>query len=377
LVSYLAGPIDPARPTSHILVSDGNDDYRRVPLDGDSPPESFTLPPRIDVAAFGPSHLLWRDAAGDGLFLREAVAGGATRDLLAVNRHLADIDWGEVRVIDYRAADGTPLKAQAILPPGFREGQRYPVLTWVYPGYTISGPDGYFVQRQMAGFYNLHLYAARGYVVLIPSMPLRRDAERNETYPDIPGGVLPAVERLVELGIADPDRVGVLGQSFGGYGVYALVTQTRRFRAAVAMAGITDVTLLYNEFERAARGYPNIEHEKSGSFAIIERGQWGLGASPDEARALFERNSPLNYAERVETPLLMIHGEYDKRAQLSHAESFFYALYRRGRTARLLRYWGESHSLAQSPANVRDIYQETVAWFDRYLAPRQAGGATP
>jgi dipeptidyl aminopeptidase/acylaminoacyl peptidase len=241
----------------------------------------------------------------------------------------------------------------------------------------VAGPDGYFTDRHMGGFYNLYLYAARGYVVLIPSMPLRRDAERNETYADMPAGVLPAVDRLVELGIADPERVGVMGQSFGGYAVYALVTQTRRFRAAVAMAGITDVSLLYGEFERAARGYPNIEDEKSANVAIVERGSWQLGGPPEEARALFERNSPLNYTENVETPLLMIHGEYDKRAQLSQAESFFYALRRRGRTARLLRYWGESHSLTQSPANVRNIFEETVAWFDRHLAPRPAGARAP
>jgi dipeptidyl aminopeptidase/acylaminoacyl peptidase len=369
--SYLAGPSDPVRPTPHILVNDGSADYRLVPFDGGAP-ATFALAPRADIVALEPSRILWRDADADGLRLRETSAGaGGNRDLLTLDTHLAEVDWGDVRVIDYRSTDGAPLKAQVILPPGYREGRPYPLITWVYPRNHISGPEGYYVLKHMPGFYNLYLYAARGYVVLIPSMPLRREGTRNETYADIPGGVLPAVERLVELGIADPDRVGVLGQSFGGYAVDALVTQTRRFRAAVAIAGISDVSLLYGEFDRTARGYPGIEHEKSDNVPIIERGAWALGGPPDEDRAMYERNSPINYVDRVETPLLLIQGEYDVRGQMSQAETFFYALHRRGRTARLLRYWGEGHSLAQSPANVRNVFEETMAWFDRWLAPRQ------
>lgn len=369
----LVAPVDPGAPTSSLVLREGEGRFRRVRLDGGRE-QTFSVPASADLMAVEQDFALWRQSTGQGLFLRESHAGtgGGERDLLAVDSHLAEVDWGEIRVIDYRSSDGEPLRAQVILPPGYREGQRYPLITWVYPRTSIRGPTGYFLDRHMGGFYNLYLYAARGYVVLIPSMPLRREGMRNDTYLDIPSGVLPAVERLVELGIADPDRVGVMGQSFGGYAVYALVTQTRRFRAAVAMAGIVDVSTLYGEFDRAARGYPGVEHEKSDNWSIVERGAWALGGPPEEDRALFARNSPINYVERVETPLLMIHGEYDKRGSLSEAERFFYALHRRGRTARLLRYWGESHSLAQSPANVRNIYEETVAWFDRWLAPRPA-----
>jgi dipeptidyl aminopeptidase/acylaminoacyl peptidase len=375
--AWIAGPADPAAAAGQIVVGSAEGRFDLVSLEG-APQRTVTLAPGAEILAADGTSLLWREATRRGLFLRETPAGGGpARELMALSGHLADVDWGEIRTIDYRAAGGGALQAHVILPPGYRQGRRYPVVTWVYPGNRARGPGDYFLDPHMAGFYNLYLYAARGYVVLIPSMPLRRDAARNETYPDIPSGVLPAVDRLVELGIADPDRVGVFGQSFGGYAVYALVTQTRRFRAAVAMAGITDVSTLYGEFDRGARGYPGIENEKSANASIVELGSWRIGGPPEEDRALFERNSPINYAERVETPLLMIHGEYDKRGQLGEAERFFTALHRRGRTARLLRYWGESHSLAQSPANVRNIFEETVAWFDRYLAPRPAPAATP
>ena len=92
-----------------------------------------------------------------------------------------------------------------------------------------------------------------------------------------------------------------------------------------------------------------------------------MGGPPYEDHARYWRNSPIAHVEKVETPLLLIHGEFDKRGAPAQAELVFNALYRQGKTARLLRYWGESHSLAQSPANVRDVLAQTLDWFDRHL----------
>jgi dipeptidyl aminopeptidase/acylaminoacyl peptidase len=173
------------------------------------------------------------------------------------------------------------------------------------------------------------------------------------------------------MGITDPDRVGVMGQSFGGYSVYALIAQSDRFRAAVAMAGVTDIIGFYGQFDPLARGYPGIAHEKSANWIV--NAQFGLQAPPAEAAADYWRNSPLAYVDRVRTPLLMIHGEHDIRGPASQAELFFQSLYSQGKTARLLRYGGESHSLAQSPANVRDALRETIGWFDLYVKGDSTG----
>jgi dipeptidyl aminopeptidase/acylaminoacyl peptidase len=175
------------------------------------------------------------------------------------------------------------------------------------------------------------------------------------------------LDRLVELGIADQNRLGVLGQSFGGYGVYSLVTQTNRFKAAAALAGFVDAAAMHGQFDPTARGYDGIEHQKSVNWLLVEGSTLGLGVPPMEDFARYWRNSPLTYVDRVETPLLIVHGEYDVRASTAQAESFFFELYRRGKPARLLRYWGENHGLSQSPANVRSIFKETVLWFDKYL----------
>jgi len=93
----------------------------------------------------------------------------------------------------------------------------------------------------------------------------------------------------------------------------------------------------------------------------------------DEAR--YERNSPINFADRVTTPLAMIHGTADIRGSSAKTEQFFYALCDQGKTARSLRYGGESHSLAQTPASILDTFSEMVAWFDRYVKNLEPGDA--
>jgi len=368
-------PADPRQTTSEVVIAgeapDGGRTHQLISVANPAAGRRIALAPDAQLLAIEPA----RSIAISSQTSRQGVnvtltslLDGSRRSLLSTNAHLARIDWGETRLIEYHRRNGETSQAALILPPSYRPGRRYPVITWVYPAYTVRSLDSYFLDPYMPGFYNLYLYAAQGYVVLIPSIP--PPATQESGLPDFSGDVLAAVDRLVDIGIADPERVGVMGQSFGGFGVYALVTQTNRFRAAVAMAGDTDFHRFYSQFDAAARGYDGIEHEKSVNWILAELGQIGLDVPPHQNAELYWRNSPQAYVDRVETPLLLIHGELDKRAPMSQAESFFYSLYRQGKTARLLRYWGESHSLAQSPANVRSIYGEIVAWFDRYLPPR-------
>lgn len=321
--------------------------------------------PPDDVSLAG-GQMLQTEVGRNGTTLRAfGLGNGKPRDLLTLNTGLRNVAWGEKRLIDYRSAAGEPLKAAVILPPGYRSGQRYPTLVWVYGGMFIRSLDGNFVTDDfMPGFFNLQLYAAKGYVVLVPSMPLPQVDGRNDTYRQIPSGVMPAIDALVTAGIADPDRLGVFGQSFGGYSVYALLGQTNRFKAGVAIAGITDLRSNYGTFDPTARGYPEIAHEKSANWAIRQ----GTDAvAPWQSPEEYARNSPIAYVDKVTTPLLMLHGDQDQRGDVTQAEQFFYGLYRQGKTAELVRYGGESHSISLSPANIRDVFDRTIAWFDRYV----------
>lgn len=313
--------------------------------------------------------LLWTESSQTGLILHLSnVATAKTIDLLKLDRHLASVKWGERRLITYTGLNGAQLNAVAILPPGYRANHRYPVLVWVYGGYVVRRLENeYFTDPFMPGIYNLQLYAARGYVVLIPSMPLGDRRDGANAYARIRDGVIPAIEKLTELGIADPGRLGVFGQSFGGYSVFALLTQDNPFKAGVAMAGISDFSSHYGEMDPGAVGYPGIAHEKSDNWAELEH-LVGTSAPPWQDAARYAAVSPLSYVNRVTAPLLIIHGDLDNRGSPSQAERFFYGLYAQGKTAKLLRYAGESHSLAQSPANIRSIFAATADWFDTYLS---------
>lgn len=328
------------------------------------------LPKGAELLEARDDAILWRKATKTGLHLgRTLLLDGKSTRLLTVNTHLASVDWGETRLVDYLGAGGQSLKAAVLLPPGYQEGTRYPVITWVYQGYVVRTADEFVLNPYMPGIHNMRLYAAQGYVVLVPSIPSHRILPGNDPKAELADNVLPAVDKLIGLGIADPERLGLWGHSFGGHSVYTLVTQTNRFKAAVALSGLTDIAQAHGQFDPTASGYPGIEHEKSRNWTIFESGR-GFGQPPYEDPSHYSNNSPIANVGRVETPLLMIHGEFDIRGGPAQAETFFHALYRQGKTARLLRYWGESHGLGLSPANIRDIVHETLDWLDRYLPTR-------
>ncbi len=285
--------------------------------------------------------------------------------VLETNTWLSEIAEGEVRRIDYRGLDGNDLKGWLVLPVDYEPGTRCPLVTEVYPGRLRQGHAT--EEDPLAAGHHAHsvqLLPARGYAVLLPSMPLKPYGEPSDPYFELTKGVLPAVDKVIELGIADPDRLGVMGQSYGGYGTYGLITQTHRFKAAVALAGFADLASLYGQFDARFR-YGEYPHESLFRMALAESGQTRMGGPPWKDAARYLRNSPLSYAERAETPVLIIQGDMDY-VPLQQGEQFFGALYRQGRRARFVRYWGEGH-VFQSPANIRDMWERIYAWFDEFL----------
>lgn len=381
--AQIVWPRDPAVPTTKLLVNQrgGNGGGLRIV---DAVSGAGTAPPRgvvgetLDVS-FANASMLMKEEARGGLVLRGIdLAAGQQRDLMTLNQHLRSVDWGEETLVEYQDADGAPLKAGVLLPPGYDPTKRYPTLVWVYQGYQVHSLEAdYFLDPYLPGLYNLRLYAAHGYVVVVPSMPLPPSPARDEPYALAIKPILPAIDHLIKLGITDPDRLGVFGQSRGGYTVAAILTQTDRFKAGVALAGLYDLGSDYRTVDPAGYGWPGIGHQKSVNRAIHE--QFGRFTPPSKDAAGFARNSPLSYVDKLKTPLLIVHGEADIRGNPHQAEQLFGALYEQGKTAQYVRYGGESHSLAQSPANVRDIVTRTISWFDRFLSntPTATSGLTP
>jgi dipeptidyl aminopeptidase/acylaminoacyl peptidase len=297
-------------------------------------------------------------------------------------------------LIRYQSESGDSLDAVVVLPTPYSPGRRYPVVTWVYAGQVYSDTAGPPANPLSASQLNLALLAARGYVVLFPSMPLTPGQSSgtvvpqlmngtlpsggSDVLPQLTNGVLPAVNRLVALGIADPNRVAVMGQSFGGYSTLGLVTQTKRFRTAIALAVHSDYLSKYGTLRPWDR-YRDDAQLTLAEPKMMEAGQDRIGASPWTNLWRYLVNSPVLYANRVETPVMIVQGDLDPQGP-EQAEEFFTALYRLGKRARLVRYVGEEHVI-QSPGNVRDMWTRIEEWLsetmpaataDLHRSPRDA-----
>jgi dipeptidyl aminopeptidase/acylaminoacyl peptidase len=294
--------------------------------------------------------------------------GRASDVIVETNTYWRDIEEGEVRQIAYRSLDGEELKGWVILPVGYQEGRQYPMVTWAYAGriYGDTRPSITRVNVPDSAF-SLQLLAARGYAVLLPSMPLSPMGQASDPHLELPRGILPAVDRAVEMGIADDSRQGILGHSYGGYTVYSLITQTHRFRAAIAVSGFSDLASRYGIFDPRCRYGDFIPPQPMQIFWMyyFENGQGRMGNPPWKDRDRYLRNSPLTYVEHVKTPLMIIQGDHDYVA-IEQGEAFFSALYRQGKPVRFVRYAGEGH-LIEGRANVLDMWARMYEWFDQWL----------
>lgn len=175
---------------------------------------------------------------------------------------------------------------------------------------------------------------------------------------DLVKTVLPGVNKLVEMGIADPDRLAVIGQSNGGYSVLGLIVQTQRFRVAIDIDGAGDLIANYGQMD-----------ESGASFGTsLEHGQNAMGGSLWEFRQRFVENSPVFYLDRVGTPLLIVHGGSDTTVAPFLGEEVFVDLRRLGKEVEYARYEGEGHSpLYWSYANQGDLCHRMIAWLGSHL----------
>jgi dipeptidyl aminopeptidase/acylaminoacyl peptidase len=273
--------------------------------------------------------------------------------------------------VTYRGTDGQELKGWVMLPFGYQEGTRYPVVAWVYYAnvYDDDPPTSNYISNSLLDVtsgvgLNLQLLGARGYAVLFPSMPTQRYGLARDPYLNLTKGVIPALDKLVDMGIADPNRLGVMGHSYGGYSTYGLIEQTTRFKAAIALAGPSNEVSWYGTLDSRHR-YDPFVHEYMFRVWNVET---DMGSPPWKDLGRFIRNSPINYVDRVETPILIIQGDLDGPTAIQQTEEFFTAMYRQGKRAQFVRYWGEDHVI-DSPANVRDMWGRIYAWLDEFLGP--------
>ena len=281
---------------------------------------------------------------------------GESNCLASLNPSLQGHQLGAKRLVEFLDGDGERRQASFLLPPDYVEGKQVPMLVIVYGGTVGSQRIHSFGLRPCLCLADAYLYASLGYAVLLPDIHLgTRDPRRG-----IPRSVVPAVNRVVELGFADPERIGVLGNSYGGYSVLALITQTEMFSAAVSSAGIVNLTSFYGALSDTG---------DTTWLGWCESGQARLGGSIWENRDAYIENSSLFYLDRATTPLLLFSGDDDTGA-FTQASETFSALRRLGQRVELRNYKGEGHWPGSwSEPNLRDVLDRTIAWFDEHLKP--------
>ncbi len=273
---------------------------------------------------------------------------GETRQASRINQALDRYELGSARTIDWRTADGQALRGALLLPPGYQPGMRLPLVVWVYGGSMGSTAVNRFGLVVHGPSFNLQILATRGYAVLFPDAPVRT----GMAMADLLRTVMPGVDAAIEQGYADPDRLAVMGQSYGAYCTLGLITQTTRFKAAVITAAVQ---------------HPDLFADYVRAIGFYEHGQGNMGGSIWEHRDRYLDNSPLLRFDRVETPLLIGQGELD--GDLVPTEAIFAALQRLEKPVEYRLYEGEGHVITRKP-NVLDFWQRRLEFLAEHLDVR-------
>ncbi|MBC7819645.1 MAG: S9 family peptidase [Planctomycetaceae bacterium] len=284
----------------------------------------------------------------------------APNQVSRANAHLPKkAPLGNVEVIHWKSTDGQEIEGLLTYPVDYQAGTRVPLLLQIH-----GGPTGVFVQSFAgnAGNYPNAAFAARGFALLQPN-PRGSSGYGKEfrfsNYQDWGGGdfrdLMAGVDHVIEKGVADPERLGVMGWSYGGYMTSWTITQTRRFKAASVGAAVTNLVSF------------------TGTADIPGFLRDYLGGEPWDDVSLYRARSPLFQAKGVTTATLVQHGEADVRVPVTQGYEFYNALKQQGAPVEMLVLPRQPHGPTE-PRMILKIMQTNLDWFEKHLNGAQAAG---
>jgi dipeptidyl aminopeptidase/acylaminoacyl peptidase len=320
---------------------------------------------KIERLAAGTATLLDKSVAAGHVVVRASTADRPPElyafeagGLRPITRHndalMAGLRLGTVQDIEFKSRDGTQIQGQLVKPPGYETGRRYPTILWIH-----GGPEGQDRQELIPEGYSPSLerllLAAQGYVVL--AVNYRGSSGRGRRFQESiladwghkeVADLLAAVDYAVGLGIADPDKLGIGGWSYGGILTDYTIATDARFKAAISGAGSADQIAMYGHDE----------------YALQYNAEIG---PPWKATARWLQLSyPFFHADRIHTPTLFMGGDKDFNVPIAGGEQMYLALRTLGVPTELVVYPGEYHVFTR-PSFITDRADRYIAWFAKYL----------
>ena len=269
------------------------------------------------------------------------------------NPQQADYNWGTVELVEWMSFDGQKLQGLLYKPEDFDPSKKYPMIAYFYER-SSQGLHSYAAPSPSASTVNRTYAVSNGYLVFVPDIPYVEGYPGQSCYNAVVSGTY---SMLDQFDFIDPDRLGLDGQSWGGYQIAYLITQTDLFTCAFAGAPVSNMTSAYGGIRWGSGMSRMFQYEET---------QSRIGATLWERPLHYIENSPIFFVPKINTPVLIMHNDEDGAVPWYQGIEFFVALRRLGKPAWLLSYNNEDHNLTKRP-NREDLSVRKMQFFDHYL----------
>lgn len=275
----------------------------------------------------------------------------APKQVTDLQKQVDPFAWGSAELVEWLSTDGKPLQGVLIKPGNYQPGKRYPVIVYFYEIMSDRLYD--FAIPAVGSRPAFGLYASQGYALFLPDVRYINGLPGQSAMRCI----MPGIQKIIDMGVADPKAIGLHGHSWGGYQTMYMITQTDLFKAAIAGAAVANMTSAYGGIRYGTGLARMFQYEKS---------QSRLGATLWERRDLYIENSPLFFTDRITTPTLMMFGDDDDAVPWTQGIEMYLAMRRLGKDAIFLQYRKEPHH-PRKYANRYDYAVKMKEYFDHYL----------